>query len=118
MISSAQIRIDGGASCTPDAGLRCMTASHVTAAVGSGLLVLGFAKSPEVLALDVGAGRARVTVPPGAHYRVSGERGSGSLQVGTGLADNSAASVIAATVGSGLLSIGYQPPTAPAAPAS
>jgi hypothetical protein len=35
-----------------------------------------------------------------------------------GLADNSAASVIAATVGSGLLSIGYQPPTAPPAPAS
>jgi hypothetical protein len=95
-----------------------LTASHVTAAVGSGLLVLGFAKSPEALALDVGSGSARVTVPPGAHYRVSGERGSGSLQVGTGLADNSAASVIAATVGSGLLSISYQPPTAPAAPPS
>lgn len=95
-----------------------LTASHVTAAVGSGLLMLGFAKSPQALALDVGSGSARVTVPAGARYRVFGERGSGSLQVGTGLADNSAASVIAATVGSGQLSIGYPPPTAPPAPAS
>jgi hypothetical protein len=86
-----------------------LTASNVTAAVGSGRLVLGFAKPPEALALDVGSGSARVTVPPGGRYRVSGERGSGSLQVGAGLADNSAASVIAATVGSGLLSIGYPP---------
>ena len=95
-----------------------LTASHVSAAIGSGGIVLGFAESPQALALEVGSGSARVTVPPGARYRVSGERGSGSLEVGTGLADNSAANAIAATVGSGLLSIGYRPPTAPAAPAS
>jgi hypothetical protein len=94
-----------------------LTASHVTAAVGSGLLMLGFAKSPEALALDVGSGSARVTVPRGARYRVSAERGSGSLQVAIGLADNSAARVIAATVGSGLLFIGYPPPS-PAPPPS
>jgi hypothetical protein len=97
-------------------GLR---APRVTAAVGSGRLILGFTEPPEALALDVGSGAARVTVPPGARYRVSGERGSGSLLIGPGLADNRAARVITATVGSGLFSIGYlqpAPPTAPTAP--
>jgi hypothetical protein len=84
-----------------------LTAPRVSARVSSGQLALAFAESPTALTLDVGSGSARVRVPPGARYRLSGERGSGSLRVQPGLADNSAARVIAATVGSGRLTIGY-----------
>jgi hypothetical protein len=95
-----------------------LTSPQVDAAVRSGSLALGFAAAPAALALDVGSGSASVTVPPGPRYRLSGERASGVLQIGSGLTDSSSARIITATVGSGFLSIGYRRPPAPSAPSS
>jgi|HubBroStandDraft_6_1064221.scaffolds.fasta_scaffold90165_2 hypothetical protein len=92
-----------------------LTSARVVAAVSSGRLALGFAQPPEALALKVGSGSAAVTVPPGGRYRISGERGSGTLQVGPGLGDSGAARFITAVLGSGHVAIGYLQ-LAPSAP--
>jgi hypothetical protein len=94
-----------------------LVSARVVADVSSGRLVLAFARPPEALALMVGSGSAAVTVPPGGRYRISGERGSGTLQVAPGLGDGGAARVITAVLGSGHIAIGYlqPPPSAPLA---
>ena len=92
-----------------------LTSRQVDAGVGSGSLALDFAAAPAAVALDVGSGSGRVTVPPGARYRISGERASGVLQIGSGLIDSRAARVITATVGSGHLAIDYLRPVSPGA---
>ncbi len=93
-----------------------LTSPEVTAAVGSGQLTLSFGEPPAALALDVGSGAANVTVPPGARYRVAGQRGTGSLRLGAGLNVSNAARVMTAVVGSGQLTIGYLRPAKPAPP--
>ncbi len=99
-----------------------LTSRQVDAGVRSGSLALDFAAAPAAVALDVGSGSGRVTVPPGTRYRISGQRASGGpasgvLQIGSGLTDSSAARVITATVGSGYLAIDYLRPTSPTSPA-
>lgn len=92
-----------------------LTSRRVSASVTTGNFALGFAAAPLAIALQVGSGSATVTVPPGTRYRVSGQRGPGSLQVGPGLQDTGSARVITAVVDSGALALLYARPVSPPA---
>jgi hypothetical protein len=92
-----------------------LTSRRVSASITTGSFALGFAAPPLAIALQVGSGSATVTLPPGTRYQVSGQRGSGTLQVGPGLRDNGSARVIAAVVGSGALALLYARPVSPPA---
>lgn len=84
-----------------------LTSPRVVAVVASGQLELGFGAPPATMALSVDSGFAAVKVPAGSRYRVSSQRGSGSLTIAPGLDQAHAAGVITVVVGSGRMHIGY-----------
>lgn len=86
-----------------------LDSQQVDAAVGSGHLSLRFDREPTRLVIAVGSGSGRATVPPGTHYRVTGNHGPGLLAVGTGVSEARSPLLISASVGTGTIRIGYPP---------
>jgi Putative adhesin len=87
-----------------------LKAVRLSAAVTSGRLQLSFDDAPQFLILAVGSGSGQAVVPAGSRYAVTASTGPPSLQLGAGLADASARSDLTATVGSGVLTVGYPSP--------
>jgi hypothetical protein len=89
-------------------GMTGLNSPTVTADVRSGSLALGFDRAPSSLRLAVGSGSGIVTVPPGTRYRLDPGLSSGVVHMSHGMSSPDSAGLIAARVGSGTLSIGYQ----------
>jgi hypothetical protein len=90
-----------------------LKAARLGAAVTSGQLHLGFEDAPQFLTLAVGSGSGLAVVPAGSRYAVTASTGPPSLRLAPGLADASARSDLTATVGSGVLMVGYPSPAGP-----
>jgi hypothetical protein len=88
------------------AGYR-MASPRLDAVIGSGSLQLGLATAPRTLNLAIGAGSANITVPPGTQMRTVTNAGAGFLHIAPGIADSGAAGTITATIGSGVVTVGY-----------
>jgi hypothetical protein len=99
------------------AGRTGILSPAVYASVTTGSIALRLDGEPRLLAVAVGSGYANVMVPRGARYRVAGSYGPGTLQIAPGLSDASSARLLTATLGTGVVRIGYAPaPDTPAAP--
>jgi hypothetical protein len=80
---------------------------ELNAVIGSGSLQLGLAGPPRTLNLALGSGAANITVPPGTHMRAVTNAGAGLLNIAPGIADSAAADTMTATIGRGVLAVGY-----------
>lgn len=105
-------RVSGPVSA--DAGSGSVSGSGVTspvldAVIGSGSLSLSFKAAPRDLNLAIGSGSASVTIPRGARLRTMTNSGGGTMNIAPGVADPSAAGMLTATLGTGVLSVGYAP---------
>jgi hypothetical protein len=75
--------------------------------IGSGSVQLGLAATPRTLNLAIGAGSAHIAVPPGTRLRTQVSPGAGVWHITPGIADPRAAATLIATIGSGVLTVGY-----------
>jgi hypothetical protein len=99
------------------AGRTGILSRTVYASVTTGSIALRLDAEPRLLTVGVRSGYANVMVPRGARYRVAGSYGPGILQIAPGLSDASSGRLLTATLGTGVVRIGYAPaPDTPAAP--
>jgi hypothetical protein len=87
-----------------------MKSAALNAVIGSGSLRLRLFTAPGDLTLAIGSGSASVTIPHGTRVRVSASAGAGVLDIAPGIADSAAAGTLTATIGTGVLTVGYPPP--------
>jgi hypothetical protein len=84
-----------------------MASPQLDAVIGSGSLQLGLAAAPRTLNLAIGTGSANVTVPPGTRMRTVTNSGAGLMRIAHGISDSGAAGTMTATIGNGVLTVGY-----------
>lgn len=84
-----------------------LASADVGAVIGSGSLRLRLAAAPHDLNLAIGSGSASITVPRGTHVRLNGNAGAGILNIAPGIADHAAAGTLTASIGTGVVTVGY-----------
>ncbi|WP_019631128.1 DUF4097 family beta strand repeat-containing protein [Actinomadura atramentaria] len=89
---------------------RGLRAARVKAHVGSGDVRMGFAGAPESVDARTGSGEIEVAVPPGSHYRLRGETGSGDRNIDQAVPDSNAPGVLDLSTGSGSVAVRYAAP--------
>ncbi|MFF3976873.1 DUF4097 domain-containing protein [Streptomyces sp. NPDC001828] len=84
-----------------------LASPDVSLDTGSGAVSADFAAPPQHVKARAGSGSVDVTVPQGAHYRVTGSSGSGGRTIQSDLLDNTSDRVIDVSSGSGSVTVGH-----------